>query len=108
MQASKNDVIQFQGDFIQMSPLIILELGNLEVFEEKLRRRLNWLIKQAPIFPTHRIYTSIWESVYSENLHWNKLLPLRWYEKEKILFKEYSNQPRNNKVNFVVYLVIPC
>ena len=33
-------MIQFQGDFIQLSPLIILELGNLEVFEDKIEKKI--------------------------------------------------------------------
>ena len=36
----QNDVIQLQGDSIQLSPLIILELGNLKVLEENIEKKI--------------------------------------------------------------------
>ena len=105
----QNDVIQFQGDFIQLSPLIILELGNLEVFEEKIEKKIQLahqnklqyfqLIGYTLLFGNHfTLKTFIGTNCY----HYDGM------RKKKILFEEYSNQPRNSKVNFVVYLVIPC
>ena len=38
---SQNEVIQLQGDFIQLSPLLILELGNLKVLEEKIEEKIH-------------------------------------------------------------------
>ena len=37
----QNEVIQLQGDFIQLSPLLILELGNLKVLEGKIEEKIN-------------------------------------------------------------------
>ena len=103
-------MIQFQGDFIQLSPLIILELGNLEVFEEKIEKKIQLahqnklqyfqLIGYTLLFGNHfTLKTFIGTNCYHYQRRRNRgghgihgrhalkvaptPLPLRWYEKEK-------------------------
>ena len=105
----QNEVIQLQGDFIRLSPLLILELGNLKVLEEKIEEKIHIihqdklqhfkLLGYTLLFGNHfTLKTFIGKNRY----HYDGM------KNKKIISEEDSNQPRNMEVNFAVYLAIPC
>ena len=44
----QNDVIRIQGDFIELTPLLILKFGNLEIPEKNIEKKINLIHQYGP------------------------------------------------------------
>ena len=75
---------RLQGNFVQLSPLIILELGNLNVLEEKLEKKIQLVHQNKLQYFRLLGCTLLFSSHFTlKNIHLNELLPLRWNEKQE-------------------------